>query len=101
MLDSCSFQSQLFCSEFPPITVKAHAFPSPHPKPGLLVQSVFAHQLTQQDSLRMDAIRKKMQSLKSETDGLYKTIAGFEEATREAVGRADQVNFIFSDFSWY
>ena len=42
----------------------------------------------------MDAIRK-MHSLKSETDGLYKTIAGFEEATREAVGRADQVNFIF------
>ena len=38
----------------------------------------------------MDAIRK-MHSLKSETDGLYKTIAGFEEATREAVGRADQV----------
>merc|ERR1712156_1108552 len=32
----------------------------------------------------MDAIRKKMQSLKSETDGLYDTIAGFEEATREA-----------------
>ena len=48
----------------------------------------------------MDAIRKKMQSLKSETDGLYKTIAGFEEATREAVGRADQVIFIFSDFSY-
>ena len=41
-----------------------------------------------------------MQSLKSETDGLYKTIAGFEEATREAVGRADQVNFIFSHFPW-
>merc|ERR1712227_537818 len=31
----------------------------------------------------MDAIRKKMQSLKSETDGLYNTIAGFEEAARE------------------
>merc|ERR1711973_1061732 len=30
--------------------------------------------------------------LKSETDGLYKTIAGFEEATREAVGRADQAD---------
>ena len=43
----------------------------------------------------MDAIRKKMQSLKSETDGLYKTIAGFEEATREAVGRADQVKKTF------
>merc|ERR1711970_12250 len=41
---------------------------------------------------RMDAIRKKMQSLKAETDTLYKTIAGFEEATREAVGRADQAD---------
>ena len=49
----------------------------------------------------MDAIRKKMQSLKAETEQLYATIASFEEATREAVGRADQVNFIFSDFSWY
>merc|ERR1711899_486288 len=28
----------------------------------------------------MDAIRKKMQSLKSETDGLYNTIVGFDEA---------------------
>ena len=42
----------------------------------------------------MDAIRKKMQSLKSETDGLYKTIAGFEEATREAAARADQVSLL-------
>ena len=42
----------------------------------------------------MDAIRKKMQSLKGETDSLYKTIAGFEEATREAVGRAEQVSLI-------
>ena len=40
----------------------------------------------------MDAIRKKMQSLKGETDSLYKTIAGFEDATREAVARADKVN---------
>merc|ERR1712110_1215002 len=40
----------------------------------------------------MDAIRKKMQSLKSETDGLYNTIAGFEEATREAAARADQAD---------
>ena len=42
----------------------------------------------------MDAIRKKMQSLKSETDGLYKTISGFEEATREAAARADQVSLL-------
>jgi len=46
----------------------------------------------------MDAIRKKMQSLKSETDGLYKTIAGFEEATREAAGRADQADCDIRDY---
>merc|ERR1712063_148394 len=39
---------------------------------------------------KMDAIRKKMQSIKGETEGLYATIAGFEEATREASARADQ-----------
>ena len=39
----------------------------------------------------MDAIRKKMQSLKAETDTLYATIAKFEEDTREAVKRAEQV----------
>merc|ERR1712172_4316 len=56
------------------------------------------HQLTQKDSLTMDAIRKKMQSLKSETDGLYKTISGFEEQTREAAGRADQADCDIRDF---
>jgi len=40
----------------------------------------------------MDAIRKKMQSLKGETEGLYATIAGFEDATREASARADQAD---------
>merc|ERR1712208_81351 len=40
----------------------------------------------------------KMQSLKSETDGLYKTISGFEEATREAVGRADQADCDIRDY---
>jgi DNA repair exonuclease SbcCD ATPase subunit len=40
----------------------------------------------------MDAIRTKMQSLKGETEGLYATIAGFEEATREASARADQAD---------
>merc|ERR1712004_564176 len=53
---------------------------------------------THLSSLKMDAIRKKMQSLKSETDGLYKTIAGFEEATREAVGRADQADCDIRDY---
>lgn len=46
----------------------------------------------------MDAIRKKMQSLKTETDGLYATISGFEEATREAVARADQADCDIRDF---
>ena len=44
-----------------------------------------------QNSPAMDAIRKKMQSLKAETDTLYATIAKFEEDTREAVKRAEQV----------
>merc|ERR1712137_1151691 len=41
---------------------------------------------------KMDAIRKKMQSIKGGTEGLYATIAGFEEATREASARADQAD---------
>merc|ERR1711971_1497249 len=53
---------------------------------------------TEEDSLTMDAIRKKMQSLKSETDGLYNTIAGFEEATREAAASADQADCDIRDF---
>merc|ERR1712105_38129 len=48
--------------------------------------------------LIMDAIRKKMQSLKAETDTLYKTIAGFEEATAEAVGRADKADCDIRDY---
>jgi len=46
----------------------------------------------------MDAIRKKMQSLKGETDSLYKTISGFEENTREAVARADQADCDIRDY---
>merc|ERR1712061_628598 len=41
---------------------------------------------------KMDAIRKKMQSLKAETEQLYATIASFEEATREASARADRAD---------
>jgi chromosome segregation ATPase len=46
----------------------------------------------------MDAIRKKMQSLKGETDGLYATIRGFEDATKEATGRADQADCDIRDY---
>merc|ERR1712228_146886 len=41
---------------------------------------------------------KKMQSLKAETDGLYKTIEGFEDATREAAARADQADCDIRDY---
>merc|ERR1712180_27198 len=51
-----------------------------------------------QKSPAMDAIRKKMQSLKAETDTLYATIAKFEEDTREAVGRADQADCDIRDY---
>jgi len=46
----------------------------------------------------MDAIRKKMQSLKGETEGLYATIRGFEDATAEAAARADQADCDIRDF---
>jgi hypothetical protein len=38
----------------------------------------------------MDAIRKKMQSLKAETEQLYSTIRRYEDATKEYSARADQ-----------
>merc|ERR1712172_329199 len=38
----------------------------------------------------MDAIRKKMQSLKSETDQLLSTIAKFEEETKESNIRSEK-----------
>jgi len=46
----------------------------------------------------MDAIRKKMQSLKGETDGLYATIQGFEDATSVSVARADQADCDIRDY---
>merc|ERR1711936_366952 len=51
-----------------------------------------------QNSPAMDAIRKKMQSLKAETDSLYATIAKFEEDTREAVKRAEQADCDIRDY---
>merc|ERR1711887_518728 len=47
---------------------------------------------------KMDAIRKKMQSLKAETEGLYATIRGFEDATKEASDRADKADCDIRDF---
>merc|ERR1712020_179344 len=46
----------------------------------------------------MDAIRKKMQSLKAETDGLYATIQGFEDATKESNRLADQADCDIRDY---
>jgi len=39
-----------------------------------------------------------MQSLKSETDSLYKTIAGFENETKEATARAEQADCDIRDY---
>merc|ERR1711915_371593 len=57
-----------------------------------------SHRSLQVKSLAMDAIRKKMQSLKAETDTLYKTIEGFEEATAEATARADKADCDIRDY---
>merc|ERR1712038_1610030 len=55
-------------------------------------QQTHSHTGKQIFCFNMDAIRKKMQSLKGETDGLYQTIAGFEDKTAEynkAIEQAD------------
>merc|ERR1712002_237516 len=46
----------------------------------------------------MDAIRKKMQSLKSETEGLYSIIQKFEDDTRESTARANQADCDLRDY---
>ena len=46
----------------------------------------------------MDAIRKKMQSLKGETDGLYATIQKFEDSTKEYNLQSDQADCDIRDF---
>ena len=46
----------------------------------------------------MDAIRKKMKSLKDETDGLYAIINKFEEATKESNRVADQADCDIRDY---
>merc|ERR1712036_148454 len=46
----------------------------------------------------MDAIRKKMQSLKGETDSLYSTIQKFEDATKESNRVADQADCDIRDY---
>merc|ERR1712233_122064 len=46
----------------------------------------------------MDAIRKKMQSLKSETDSLYSIIHNFEEETKEPNRRSDQADCDIRDY---
>merc|ERR1712234_55595 len=46
----------------------------------------------------MDAIRKKMQSLKAETEGLYATIQKFEDDTKLYVARADQADCDLRDY---
>merc|ERR1712110_30708 len=51
-----------------------------------------------QTETAMDAIRKKMKSLKDETDGLYAIINRYEEATKESNRVADQADCDIRDF---
>jgi len=46
----------------------------------------------------MDAIRKKMQSLKSETEQLYATIKRYEDMTKESTAAADQADCDIRDY---
>jgi len=46
----------------------------------------------------MDAIRKKMQSLKAETEGLYSTIKRFEDLTKQYTATADQADCDIRDY---
>merc|ERR1712212_484610 len=63
-----------------------------------VAQSTSACCSPEEKGTNMDAIRKKMQSLKGETDGLYATIQGFEDATSEAAARADQADCDIRDY---
>merc|ERR1712106_891273 len=48
---------------------------------------------------KMDAIRKKMQSMKAETDDLYNKISEYESATKEANGVSDKFDADIRDMS--
>merc|ERR1711910_254147 len=48
--------------------------------------------------IAMDAIRKKVKSLKDETDGLYAIIQKFEDQTKEANALADQCDCDIRDY---
>merc|ERR1712193_569181 len=56
------------------------------------------HQSQPPASPAMDAIRKKMKSLKDETDQLYAIIQKFEDATKEANRVADQAECDIRDY---
>merc|ERR1712158_37720 len=65
---------------------------------GVVTQTQTREQLSQNSTSTMDAIRKKMQSLKAETDGLYATIQKFEDATKEYNRQADQADCDIRDY---
>merc|ERR1711988_575499 len=53
---------------------------------------------THSKKFTMDAVRKKMKSLKDETDQLYAVINKFEEATKESNRVADQADCDIRDY---
>merc|ERR1739848_445711 len=65
---------------------------------GVVTQTQTREYISQNSTSTMDAIRKKMQSLKAETDGLYATIQKFEDATKEYNRQADQAYCDIRDY---
>merc|ERR1712018_784642 len=65
---------------------------------GVVTQTQTREHISQNSTSTMDAIRKKMQSLKAETDGLYATIQKFEDATKEYNRQADQADCDIRDY---
>ena len=53
---------------------------------------------TQPNTAAMDAIKKKMQSLKAETDQLKAIIQNFEDETRYHIARAEQADTDIRDY---
>merc|ERR1712045_466681 len=65
---------------------------------GVVTQTQTREHISQNSTSTMDAIRKKMQSLKAETDGLYATIQKFEDSTKEYNLQSDQADCDIRDF---
>merc|ERR1712203_588221 len=56
-----------------------------------------SHTSARHSTSAMDAIRKKMQSMKAETDDLYKKISEYEDKTKDCNKESDQFEIMIRD----